>query len=241
MAAEPEESIINEIPIENLKNENFPVAADVEPRDLSTSSAPDVGDLPFKEEPIANEIIPQTNTSSLEAVVVAAVIPAHIPKEVEEAEVAQVLEQPNASSQAVDYEKLLIRFKKSVAISNFDQDLLSEDHLILIKTFLLEPESRKLVMYMDEHSRPAVLCVSSSLPSQAFNEMAYFIKESLPIGATLTYSNFEKKVQYGKLTTNIMVLACIVTKGIPLKDHVTCLRSYISRKQKVARQCQKRV
>ena len=78
--------------------------------------------------------------------------------------------------------------------------------MILIKDFLLNPDSRKLVIYIDDqrHPDPAVLQVVTSLPRQVYSQMAYFIKESMVKNEILTESNFERKVQFGKLTKNTM-------------------------------------
>ncbi|KAJ3355389.1 hypothetical protein HDU91_005673, partial [Kappamyces sp. JEL0680] len=112
--------------------------------------------------------------------------------------------EPRPAAVVVNYEQLLSRFKMSVAIAQFDQAMLTEDHLQLIKDFLTNPKDRKLVLYIDDKKKPATLHVSTALPTQVFSEMAYFIKESLAAGDVLTESNFERKVQYGKLTKNTM-------------------------------------
>jgi dynein heavy chain len=104
----------------------------------------------------------------------------------------------------VDYEKLLARFKSCIAISNFDDSSLTDDHLTLIKDFLTSPESRKLVLYIDDNGKKSKLHVSTSLPNQAYSEMAYFIRESSNKGDLLTENNFEHKVQFGKLTKNTL-------------------------------------
>ena len=106
----------------------------------------------------------------------------------------------------VNYEKLLARFINCVAINNIGKNNLTEDHMILIKDFLLNPDSRKLVIYIDDqrHPDPAVLQVVTSLPRQVYSQMAYFIKESMVKNEILTESNFERKVQFGKLTKNTM-------------------------------------
>lgn len=103
-----------------------------------------------------------------------------------------------------DYEKLLSRFKASIAISKFDESLLTDDHFVLIKDFLQSQDARKLVIYMDDSKTPAALQVSTALPSQSFSEMAYFIKESSLKADSLNEFNFEHKVQFGKLTKNTM-------------------------------------
>jgi dynein heavy chain, axonemal len=105
-------------------------------------------------------------------------------------------------SNLVDYEKLLIRFKACLAIIGFGQQSLSEEHLILVKEFLLSPTARKLVIYIDDNRKPHQMTVVNTFPSQAYAQMAYFIKELVPKDEALTDSNFERKVQFGKLTKN---------------------------------------
>ncbi|KAI8894261.1 dynein heavy chain and region D6 of dynein motor-domain-containing protein [Globomyces pollinis-pini] len=115
----------------------------------------------------------------------------------------QVIE-PIVQQQVFDYDKLYERFKSSVAIKNFDESALTDDHMVLIHDFLTSPQSRKLIMYVDTNQEPPLLCVQTSLPSQAFDEMAFFIRESDADGDSLNEHNYEHKVQYGKLTKNIL-------------------------------------
>ena len=108
-----------------------------------------------------------------------------------------------AEDPVANYEKLYERFISSVAITNFDKSDLVEEHKVLIHDFLTIPDARKLVIYVDEKRNPNTQ-VTTSLPSQVFTEMAYFIKESALKSDILTEHNFEHKVQYGKLTKNTM-------------------------------------
>jgi dynein heavy chain len=105
-------------------------------------------------------------------------------------------------STVVDYEKLLSRFKSCLAIIDFEKQSLSEESLILVKEFLLSPTVRKLVIYIDDVRKPPQMAVVSNFPSKSYSQMAYFIKELIPKDEFLTDSNFERKVQFGKLAKN---------------------------------------
>jgi hypothetical protein len=114
----------------------------------------------------------------------------------------EVIEEPTEPK--ANYEKLYQRFLNAIAIKEFKETSLSEAHKETIRDFLTTSEARKLVFYVDNVQKERTLCLSTSLPPLAFDEMAYFIKESSAPNDILTESNFERKVQYGKLTKNTM-------------------------------------
>jgi hypothetical protein len=120
---------------------------------------------------------------------------------VEQHEVEEIQEplQPK-----VNYEKLYERFLNAIAIKDFKETSLTDAHRDTIRDFLVSNEARKLVFYVDNVHNERTLCLSTSLPPLAFDEMAYFIKESSAPNDVLTETNFERKVQYGKLTKNTM-------------------------------------
>lgn len=120
----------------------------------------------------------------------------------EEQEKVVVRTNENAPLAVADYGKLFERFIKAVPIASFEKSQLNSVHLELVKDFLTSSEARKLVFYIDENRKPPSLQVITSLPSQVFSEMAYFIKEASSKSDVLTEVNFEHKVQYGKLTKN---------------------------------------
>ena len=104
----------------------------------------------------------------------------------------------------VDYEKLFQRFVSSVALKDFKESSLTPEHRELIKDFLSSTEAKKLLFYIDDTAKDHILCLSTSLPPKPFDEMAYFIKDITDYDEPLTETNFETKVQFGKLTKNTM-------------------------------------
>jgi hypothetical protein len=104
----------------------------------------------------------------------------------------------------LDYDKLFKRFISSVTIKDFKESQLQEQHRELIKDFLTANDARKLILYMDNSKKPACFGITTSLPNQTFDDMIYFIRESSPADDILTELNFERRVQYGKLTKNTM-------------------------------------
>jgi dynein heavy chain len=103
----------------------------------------------------------------------------------------------------VDYTKLYHRFINAVALKDFNESMLSTDQKELIQDFLTTPEARKLVFYIDD-TKENQLCVTTSLPPKPFEDMAYFIKEASSSTEIFTENEFERKVQFGKLTKNTM-------------------------------------
>ncbi|KAJ3172703.1 Dynein heavy chain 2, axonemal, partial [Geranomyces variabilis] len=112
-------------------------------------------------------------------------------------------------------ERLLVdRVRKLITLADYAADQWTDEHTEVTKTFLAEPNVKKLLVYLNPSEKPPTLRVQTTMPTENLSELMYFIRTSKAPTGPITEANFEQKVQYGAVTGPAMDSLLRVMQGI---------------------------
>jgi len=153
-----------------------------------------VKEIPVEEEPVTEEPIPEP--------VIESEIEESIVEEINDCiENSVYIKELNDFKVSDDIDNLINWFKiKIETLLNCD-NLWNETHDSIVKTFLSENTSKKIIAYLED-KEAKTLIISSSFPKFTIKELVYFIR--LDSKEKINYTNINNVFQYGILNCNSM-------------------------------------